>query len=66
MHSANSLSSNSSWNGLKYTETTPTDVIKNALIADGMKQSGFQREVSKVEEVLKQAENDPAIMKGLI
>ena len=36
-HSANSLSSNSSWNGLKYTESTPTEVLKNALIADGIK-----------------------------
>ena len=61
-----SFSSNTSWNGLKYTDNTPTDVLKNALIADGVKQRGMNKEINKIEETMVLAEKDPAIMKGLI
>ena len=44
-----SFSSNTSWNGLKYTDNTPADVLKNALIADGVRQRGMNKEINKIE-----------------
>ena len=44
-----SFSSNNSWNGLKYTDNTPADVLKNALIADGVRQRGMNKEINKIE-----------------
>ena len=42
LHSVNTLSSNSSWKDLKYTDTTSIDILRNALIADVVKQTGFK------------------------
>lgn len=62
----NSFSSNTSWNGLKYTDKTDPDVVKNALIADGIRQRGMSKEISKIDQTMVLAQKDPAIMKGLI
>ena len=64
MHSAHSLSSNSSWNGLRHNDSSSIAALRNALIADG-KKNGFGKQNCKFSETLKKADSDPAIMKGL-
>ena len=52
----------------KFQKNTPIDKIRESLLAYGMKDGGAQskRVQETTENVLKQAQEDPAVMKGLI
>ena len=62
-----SITSSSNQPSPKFRKNTPIDKIRESLISYGVK-GGAQKErvIETTENVLKQAQGDPAVMKGLI